>query len=211
MDPTLLYKLQQALHAFITERILAIDPTQQALSQPEQGVQLSFKAPDKAFFDKVVSDIPMVNCYLIGVSEDVARRQSEIPRMEVNDTQSGSVYYKEPKFVTLTYMLTIWSKDEEKSAEIEHLILSYLLCGLGRYDFLPAEILNAHDIQLNPYGIRAQLFGNEQSDKVSGQVWQALGSSPKPTLLFSLSLPIPVFEPVELPIVREINNVLDKK
>ncbi|RJE76977.1 hypothetical protein CWB96_06360 [Pseudoalteromonas citrea] len=206
MDPTLVFKLQKALKTFINERILALTD-----GQVDQDVQLSFRVPDKSFFDKVVNNVPTVNCYLIGVGEDINRRQSEIPRMQVNDTQTGSIYYKEPKFVTLTYMLTAWSKDDEKSAEVEHLILSYLLCGLGRYDFLPSEILNAHNIQLNPYGIRAQLFGNEQSDKVSGQVWQALGSSPKPTLLYSLSLPIPVFEPIELPIVREINNLLDQQ
>lgn len=210
MDPTLIFKVQQALKAFITEQALVFDSTD-VQANSNSAISLSFQAPDKAFFDKVVTNTPAINCYLIGITEDIQRRQSEPPRTQMNFTQTHRTRFIEPKFISLTYMLTVWSKDEEKSAEIEHMILSYLIAGLGRYDFLPNELLQALQIDISPYGVRSQLFGNEQSEKVTGQVWQALGSTPKPTLIYSLSLPMPVFEPVQLPIIKEMNNKLDNK
>ncbi|KZN57760.1 DUF4255 domain-containing protein [Pseudoalteromonas luteoviolacea] len=209
MDPKIVYKVQQALKTFINERILAVDLDIESVQNTE--IALSFVAPDKNFYDKTVSDEPTVNCYLIGIAEDVTRRQSEPPRTYLNTAQTHRVYQKEPRFVSLTYMLTVWSKAEAGSAELEHLVLSYLLCGLGAYDFLPEEIVNSYGVEDKPYGIRTQLFGNEHSEKVSGQVWQALGSTPKPTLLLSLSVPVPVFTPDILPVIQEIETDMENK
>ncbi|AOT08530.1 Pvc16 family protein [Pseudoalteromonas luteoviolacea] len=209
MDPKIVYNTQQALKTFLTERILSMS---KGLDTELEGeITLSFVAPDKAFYDKQVNDEPTVNCYLIGVAEDTTRRQSEPPRSYLNTAQTHRVYYKEPRFVSLTYMLTVWSKAEAGSAELEHMVLSYLLCGLGAYDFLPEEILAMYGVEDKPYGIRTQLFGNEHSEKVSGHVWQALGSTPKPTLLLSLSVPVPVFTPDILPVIQDIETNMDNK
>ncbi len=212
MDPTLLLNLQQALDMFLRERIILLNEQSQIIPPGEQQqdpIQISFVPPGKDFVEKVLTDVPAINCYLVGMAEDLPRRQSEPPRTQINDAQTARVYIKEPRFVDLTYMLTVWSKDEERSAEIEHLILGYLLAGLGGYDFIPDDVLEEKGIDPEPYGIRAQLFGSPQSDKVSGQVWQALGSTPKPTLLYSLSVPVPVHERIEVPVVQEINRLLE--
>ncbi|WP_440056302.1 Pvc16 family protein (plasmid) [Pseudoalteromonas sp. T1lg65] len=210
MDPTLIYKVQQALKALLEQTVLPYS-NNALLGLGGSQTKLSFQAPDKAFFDKMVSDIPVINCYLIGISEDIQRRQSEPPRTQINFTQTHRTRFIEPRFISLSYMMTVWSKDEEQGAEIEHLFLSHLIAGLGKFDFIPEDIMQAQQIDISPYGVRSQLFGNEHSEKITGQVWQALGSTPKPTVIYSLSLPMPVFEPVQLPIIKEMNNKLDNK
>ncbi|KZN45256.1 Pvc16 family protein [Pseudoalteromonas luteoviolacea] len=209
MDPNIIYNTQQALKTFLTERILSV--SNGTGTELDSEIALSFVAPDKTFYDKHVSDEPTVSCYLIGVAEDITRRQSEPPRSYLNISQTHRIHHKEPRFVSLTYMLTVWSKAEAGSAELEHMVLSYLLCGLGAYDFLPEDILAKYGVEDKPYGIRTQLFGNEHSEKVSGHVWQALGSTPKPTLLLSLSVPVPVFTPDVLPVIQEIETNMDNK
>jgi hypothetical protein len=203
MDPLILQKLQQSLKNLITKKALNLD-------ENEDGLELSFLAPNGDF----VSDLgsaPTLNCYLIGVSEDLARRRSESHRSNVNTQKTLRKVYREPRFVDLNYMLTVWCKDKKGSAEIEHMVLGYLLCGLGIYDFMPDDILNEYKVNTQPYGVGFKLFGNEHSEKISGQIWQALGSTPKPCLMLSLSVPVEVHEPQLIPIVQEIKRALEKK
>lgn len=208
MDPSLLLKLQKALKSYIETEVLHKSTGGNGSAFP---IVLNFQAPDKKFLDELSDDTPAINCYLIGITEDLPRRQSEPSRTQMNATQSSRTHFIEPKFVSLTYMMTVWSKNVTQAAEIEHLIISYLISGLGRFDFFPSEYLAEQDIDLSPYGVRCQLFGNELSEKITGQVWQALGNIPKATLLYSLSVPMPVFEPVQLPIIEEINKLVERK
>jgi hypothetical protein len=203
MDPLILQKLQQALNSLITEKVLNLDAD-------DNTMELSFLAPNSDFVTELGS-APTLNCYLIGVSEDINRRRSESHRSRVNVQKTIKTVYREPRYVDLNYMLTLWCKDKKGSAEIEHLVLGYLLCGLGMYDFFPDNVLNKFDIDTRPYGIGFKLFGNEHSEKISGQIWQALGSTPKPCLMMSLSVPVGVHEPLQVPLVQEIKRVLDKK
>lgn len=205
MDPLILQKLQKALDTLITERVLALDS-----GEDSPGIKLSFVAPNKDFTAELGTE-PTINCYLIGVNEDKARRQSEPPRTILNEAKTKRILLREPRFVDLSFMLTIWCKDKKGSAEIEHLILGYLISGLGRYDFMPQELLFDKDLDDSPYGVRFTLFGNENSEKVSGHMWQALGSTPKPSLMLSLSVPVAVHEAKEIPLIEEIERVLRKK
>lgn len=203
MDPLILQKLQQALNDLILDKVLKLD-------SDDDTMDLSFLAPNSDFVTELGS-APTLNCYLIGISEDVNRRRSESHRTTVNAQKTAKTVYREPKFVDLNYMLTIWCKDKKGSAEIEHLVLGYLLCGLGSYDFFPEDVLNNFDIKSRPYGIGFKLFGNEHSEKISGQIWQALGSTPKPCLMLSLSVPVSVHGSLTLPLVQEMKRSLEKK
>lgn len=205
MDPLILQKLQKALKFLISEKVLTLDK-----NNISSEIELSFLAPSGEFVESLGS-APSINCYLVGLNEDKSRRKSESHRSRINDQQTQRVTRKEPRFVDLTYMLTIWSKDKSGGAEIEHLIMGYLLCGLGLYDFLPQKYLDQYDLDIGPYGIHFSLFGSEYSDKISGQIWQAMGSTPKPCLMLSLSVPVEVHEPTHIPIVQEINRILDGK
>ncbi len=203
MDPLILQKLQQALKSLITNKVLNLD-------ENEDAMELSFIAPNSDFVSELGS-APTLNCYLIGVSEDLNRRRSESHRSTINVQKTLRTVYREPRFVDLNYMLTVWCKDKKGSAEIEHLVLGYLLCGLGVYDFMPDEIIDEFKIDTQPYGIGFKLFGNEHSEKISGQIWQALGSTPKPCLMLSVSVPVGIHAPVQVPLVQEIKRVLEKK
>lgn len=202
MDPLILQKLQQALKKLITDKVLHLDAE-------DNIMELNFLAPNSDFVTELGST-PTLNCYLIGVGEDIHRRRSESQRSTINVQKTIRTVYREPKFVDLNYMLTVWCKDKKGSAEIEHLVLGYLLCGLGMYDFFPEDILNSFDVADRPYGIGFKLFGNEHSEKISGQIWQALGSTPKPCLMLSLSVPVAVHEPSQVPLVQEIKRLLEK-
>ncbi|NRD73474.1 DUF4255 domain-containing protein [Shewanella sp. VB17] len=203
MDPLILQKTQKALDALIREKVLSLNSTS------AEGLELSFVAPNSDFVAEL-GNKPVINCYLIGLNEDKARRKSEPMRSSLDESKTRRISHKEPKYIDISYMLTVWCKDKHGSAEIEHLLMGYLICGLGMFDFLPQEMMTRHEFAPSPYGIRFTLFGSEYSDKISGQVWQAMGTTPKPSLMLSLSVPIAVHEPTHLPVIREINRTLDK-
>lgn len=204
MDPLVLQKIQKALDSLIREKVLSLN------AASTDALELSFVAPNSDFVAEL-GNKPAINCYLIAINEDKSRRKSEPMRSTLNKTKTGRTLSKEPKYVDLTYMFTVWCKDKLGSAEIEHLLMGYLISGLGMFEFMPEDMLSKHKFKQNPHGIRFTLFGSEYSDKISGQVWQAMGSTPKPSLMLSLSVPVAVHEPTHLPVVGEINRALSKK
>ncbi|MEM6406395.1 MAG: DUF4255 domain-containing protein [Pseudomonadota bacterium] len=204
MEPTILKKVRLALEALIRQEAL------QQTSQDTNKIQLSFIAPNADFVAGLGAE-PVINCYLIGVTEDKNRRKSEPYNINLNTDKTRTTLHREPRFVDITYMITVWSKDKQGSAEIEHLLIGYLISGLGKYDFLPDQYASKHQINPEPYGIRLTLFGSENSERISGHVWQAMGSTPKPSLMLSLSIPVDVHQPVKLPAVQAIQNSLRNK
>jgi hypothetical protein len=205
MDPLILQKLQKTMKALISERVLALDDSKQT---PQ--IDISFLAPNSDYVADLGS-LPSINCYLMAINEDKNRRKSESHRTTINVQKTHGTLYREPKFVDLSFMITVWCKDKQGSAEIENMILGYLLCGLGVFDFIPEDMLDRFGINSKPYGIHFNLFGNENSDKVNGQVWQAMGSTPKPCLMLSVSIPVAVHEPTHMPIIQEIDRVTNPK
>lgn len=204
MDPLVLQKIQKALDSLIREKVLSLN------SISSEELELSFVAPNSDFVAEL-GNKPVINCYLIAINEDKTRRRNESMRSSLDETKTRRILYKEPRYVDISYMFTVWCKDKLGSAEVEHLLMGYLICGLGMFDFMPDEYLIQHQFQQNAYGIRFTLFGSEYSDTISGQVWQAMGSTPKPSLMLSLSVPIAIHEPTHLPVIREINKALNKK
>ncbi len=204
MDPHILQKVRKALEQMILQEALNHKPGKNS------GIQLSFIAPDSDFVAELGTD-PVINCYLIGVNEDKDRKKSESYNTKLNKDKTKLILQKEPKFVDISYMITVWCKDRKGSAEIEHLLIGYLISGLGKYDFLPDQYAEQNDIDPGLYGIPFTLFGSENSEKVSGQVWQAMGSTPKPSLMLSLSVPVTIY-PIEiLPAIQAIENAVSTK
>jgi hypothetical protein len=195
MDALILQKIQKDLRALLEQHVLKLDAA--------GGVNISFLAPDKDFVASLGST-PTVNCYLIGIEEDKKRRQSDPLRSRLNEKKTDRVASYDPRFVDISYMLTVWCRDKTNSAEIEHLLLGYLITGLGSSDFFPGVVLKQPQVEALRYGIRMNLFGSEYADKVSGQVWQAMGATPKPCLMLSLSVPIAVRDTSVLPIIKAL-------
>ncbi len=199
MDPNILQKVRRALEQMILKEVL------HHKSGTNSGIQLSFIAPDSDFVAELGTD-PVINCYLIGVNEDKDRKKSEPYNTRLNKDKTQVTLQKEPKFVDISYMITVWCKDRKGSAEIEHLLIGYLISSLGKYDFLPDQYVEQNGIDPGPYGIQFTLFGSENSEKVSGQVWQAMGSTPKPSLMLSLSVPVTIYPTDTLPAIQYIKN-----
>jgi len=197
MDELVLSNIQYDLKNLLTNHVLK--------STEEDGIGISFLAPDKDFIATLGAS-PMINCYLIGVDEDKKRRQSEPPRTQLNKEKTQRIRQYEPRFVDISYMITVWSRDKVNGAEIEHLMLGYLLSGLGASDFFPGVKLTNPRYEANMYGVRMTLFGSEYAGKISGQVWQAMGATPKPCLMLSLSVPIALRNQTILPIVTGIER-----
>ncbi|SHO56210.1 DUF4255 domain-containing protein [Vibrio quintilis] len=200
MDALILQKIQKDLKALLEEHVLRIDDN--------DDVKVSFLAPDSDFVSNLGST-PTVNCYLIGIEEDLLRRQSEPLRTQLKNDQKGrkvSAVSYEPRFVDISYMLTVWCQDKTSSAEIEHLLMGYLITGLGGSDFFPGAELSSPNVEPMPYGIRMMLFGSEYAGKISGQVWQAMGATPKPCLMLSLSVPIDVRNKSVRPVIETIEQ-----
>ena len=197
MDELVLSNIQYDLKNLLTNHVLK--------STEEDGIGISFLAPDKDFIATLGAS-PMINCYLIGVDEDKKRRQSEPPRTQLNKEKTQRIRQYEPRFVDISYMITVWSRDKVNGAEIEHLMLGYLLSGLGASDFFPGVTLTNPRYVANMYGVRMTLFGSEYAGKISGQVWQAMGATPKPCLMLSLSVPIALRNQTILPIVTGIER-----
>lgn len=197
MDALILSHIQQDLKNLLINHVLN--------ASEEDDIGVSFLAPDKDFIASLGAS-PMVNCYLIGIDEDKKRRQSEPPRTQLNEKKTERTRQYEPRFVDISYMLTVWSRDKTNGAEIEHLMLGYLLSGLGANDFFPGVELDNAKFTPSLYGVRMTLFGSEYAGKISGQVWQAMGATPKPCLMLSLSVPVSVRNQSILPIVSEIKR-----
>ena len=207
MDPRIFNKMKKVLSKMITKQVISYDADSSSNTNGE--VVLSFNAPSSDFVAELGSN-PTISCYLIGMSEDVKRRASESHRSTMNAAKTIRTIHSEPRFIDLSYMLTVWYKDKQGSPDVEHLILGYLVSGLGRFDYIPEEFLAEEEMDLSPFGIALKLFGNEHSDKINGQIWQAMGSTPKPCLMLSVSIPVDVNEVVRIPIVQEIEKALDK-
>lgn len=205
MDPLILKKLQSALTQLIEQRILQLQPADQA----NNLIELSFVAPNKTFIENLNTSTT-VNCYLIALQEDKGRRHSDPRRKQRNERGTAFITEREPRFIEMHYMITVWCDDPVGSAELEHIVLGYLLSGLGAIDFMPEAILADQGMDIPRYGVRFTLFGSDQARDVGGQIWQALGTTPKPSLLLSLSLPIMVGEEQVLPISTALNNAIKK-
>ncbi len=201
MDPLILDKVKDSLQALMSEKVLGM--------ADGEDIDITFVAPNRDFVEKLSSK-PAINCYLIGLSEDKHRRRSDPMRSQLDDSKTKHTMFHEPRYVDITYMITVWSKDKDGSAMIEHILLGYLLSGLGYFDTLPQDIQQEKGLQSLPFGIRLTLFGSEYADKISGQVWQAMGASPKPCLMLSLSVPVPVAEPEERAAIQDIRKALER-
>lgn len=202
MDALVFRNLQHDLKKLLQENIFTFSLDEDDTVDP---INVSFLAPNKDFVASV-ENIPVVNCYMIGIEEDKKRRQSDPLRSQLSSDNKTFTRFYEPRFVDISYMITVWTGDTKNEAEIEHLILGALINGLGRYDFFPINEISGAKLEESIYGIRMMLFGSEYADKISGQVWQAMGATPKPCLMLSFSIPVDVRAPTTPTIIEEIQN-----
>jgi hypothetical protein len=135
------------------------------------GVDVTFKAPDKAF----TFSQPTVNLFLYGVHENRVLRDP-VPIVE----QVGGVFVRRtpPLRVDCDYLVTAWSKKPDATGvEEEHQLLGLALAKLSRFPLVPATYLR-NSLVGQPFPV--QMWAGQSDDSKSlGEFWSALGVAPR--------------------------------
>jgi hypothetical protein len=171
-------------------------------------ITVSFAAPDDQFSVKP----PAVDLFLYDVRENLELRSND----EVVERQTDwtAIRYRPPVRVDASYLITAWpggGAGQTDSSEDEHMLLSAVMRVLLRFPKLPRELLQGSLARQDwPLPVTTLQPGRLQS---LGEFWQALGGKPKAALNYTVTLPVDVSEPEQLPVVvdREIRIDLDTR
>jgi len=205
MDASILQKIQSALNTLILEEALLIKSAEDA------SVDVSFIAPD-AKFKETLGNKPVVNCYLVNVELNSTMSRTGSPTLtpKLNAEGSSHVVQMAPKFVDMNYVLTFWSTDTKSSSEIEHLLIGYIISGLGKLENIPVDILKKHDIDVGTSQVEFTLFGNVTGKGLSDHIWQTMGSVHKPGIALTVTVPISVDNDRNLPALKQISRIVER-
>ena len=193
----MLHELDQTLAALLKRELPGRDQ-----------ITVSFAAPDDQFSVKP----PAVDLFLYDVRENLELRSND----EVVERQTDwtSIRYRPPVRVDASYLITAWpggGAGQTDSSEDEHMLLSAVMRVLLRFPKLPRELLQGSLARQDwPLPVTTLQPGRLQS---LGEFWQALGGKPKAALNYTVTLPVDVSEPEQLPVVvdREIRIDLDTR
>jgi hypothetical protein len=168
--------LDKSLKVLLEQGIEDLDDTRQ---------NVHFDPPDDTFAPVE----PAVDLFLYDVRENRELRSNDW-QVERN---SGTVIKKPPPVrVDCSYLITAWAGD----AYSEHRLLGKIMRVLLRHPRLPAEVLQGSLAGQEPPLPTAVLQpGRLQS---LGEFWQALGGKPKAALNYTVTIGVPVHEPLEI-------------
>jgi hypothetical protein len=205
MDAKILQKIQRALNTLILEEALLIK------SAVDASINVSFSVPDQKFLE-TLGNKPVVNCYLMNVEVNTATGRSGAPTFlpKLQDDKSSHIVQMVPKFIDMNYVLSFWSNDEKGAAEIEHLLIGYVISGLGKIEYIPVDILKKHNIDVGSSPVEFVLFGNTASKGIADNIWQSMNSVHKPFIALTVTVPISVHTDRTESVVREINRIVQR-
>jgi hypothetical protein len=158
-----------------------------------EQVTVTFAAPNDQFPPPSVA-LPAVDLFLYDVRENRDLRRVE-PQVERRN--GGVVQTPPPVRVDCSYLVTVWASESSTTpAYDEHRLLGEVLRVLLRHPTLPEAVLQGSlRDQEQPPPTRALQSGHLQN---LGEFWQALGGKPRAALNYTVTLAIPVGEPVDL-------------
>jgi len=165
-----------------------------------ETASISFVAPD-AEFPPPGAPLPAINLFLYDIHENMELRTAEW-RQERG--KNGAVLQQRaPVRVDCSYLITAWAAEASPNpAEDEHRMLGAVLKVLIRYPVLPDAFLYGSLAKQEP-PLPAVTIHQSQLQSW-GDFWQAIGSKPKAALQYTVTISVPVGEPVETgPIVRD--------
>lgn len=155
-------------------------------------VTISFESPDR----QAGQDANAINLFLYDVRENWDLRSNEW-HLERNN---GRVTQQPPPArVDCSYLITAWSKipdNQQGKAEQEHLFLGEVMKVLLHHRLLPAGVLQG-ELEGQEPAVRAKPLQASQLQSL-GEFWQAMGSKPKAMLNYTVTISVPVGEPVNL-------------
>jgi hypothetical protein len=158
-----------------------------------EQVTVTFVAPNDQFPPPSVA-LPAVDLFLYDVRENRELRRAD-PRVE---RQGGVVTRTRPPVrVDCSYLVTVWASDSSTTpAYDEHRLLGEVMRVLLRYPTLPEAVLQGslQDQEL-PLPTTTMQSGHLQN---LAEFWQALGGRARAALNYTVTLAVPVAEPVDL-------------
>jgi hypothetical protein len=151
----------------------------------EEHQNVHFEVPD----DKFQPARPAVDLYLYDIRENREFRTNEwLTRRE----EGMVTKQRAPVRIECCYLITAWAGDTYS----EHLLLGKVIRALLRHSTIPAGLLQGSLAgQEPPLPTTTLQPGRLQS---LGEFWQALGGKLKAALTYTVTIGIPVHEPVEL-------------
>jgi hypothetical protein len=155
-------------------------------------VTISFQSPDT----QAGLDANAINLFLYDVRENWDLRSNDwhLERSNGRVTQQPP-----PARVDCSYLITAWSKlpdGQQGKADQEHLLLGKVMEVLLCHRQLPAGVLQGR-LQGQQPPVRARPLQASQLQSL-GEFWQAVGSKPKAMLNYTITISVPVGEPVDL-------------
>ena len=146
-------------------------------------INISFRAPDKDFPNKVTP--PAIDLFLYDVRENLDLRSNEF---SIERTDKGTAKILPPAVrVDCSYLITAWSAADEPSRE-EHRFLGEVMLALLRFPELPREYLRGSLAdQALPVPTATLHPGRLQS---LGEFWQALDGQPRTALNYTVTIAV---------------------
>jgi Pvc16 N-terminal domain len=151
---------------------------------------ISFATPSESETPKA----DRINFFLYDVRENVELRSS----VGVMGRQENGMITKipPPVFVDCSYLITVWLQDSSEDPPQEHWILGEVMTVLLRYPKIPARFFQGSLVNQDQ-PIRATALRPGQLQNL-GEFWQAIGGKPKATLHYTVTLAVPVHDPVNI-------------
>lgn len=174
----------------------AIDETVRALIRSRlddayADVTITFDTPDETFPSAAV-ELPAVNLFLFDIHENHLLREST-PRV----TREGDTWHRKypPVRVDCHYLATAWTGEDDTAGE--HRLLGAVMKALLRWRYVPAELID-EALPEQPMSVRAVALQSE-SLGASSDFWRALGSKPRASLRFTITVAVEAFPATEVP------------
>lgn len=166
------------------------------LAQSEPGeVDIAFTRPVEDF----KPDKPTINLFLYDIRENLDLRSNE-PAIERINGQV--ILHRPPLFIKCCYLVTAWSEKssaEERVLE-EHKLISQALQILATHPTIPDNVLpNNLKGQTPPWEIVTLL---PDAQKHLSEFWSAIGIKLRPSFTVTVSIHMPVFADITIPMVR---------
>jgi len=157
-----------------------------------QQVSITFATPDSKFPPTSVT-LPAVNLFLYDIRENLELREVE---WTVDRNNGNPVKRRPPVRMDCSYLVTAWPNPASNTASLdEHRLLSEVMRVLIRHRTIPEAVLQGNLAGEDPPVPGPSLHpGRLQSP---GEMWQALGGTPKAALHYTVTLSVPPAAAVE--------------
>jgi hypothetical protein len=171
-----------------------------------RAVEVVYEAPDQKTVDEVAAQGKiLLSMILIDTLRSTGGQTMEQPIVREEDDEGNLVEYRlgPPTYISPRYLVTCWAKDPLESQAIQGLVMQLLF---DRPQFLPEDVqgVSIHGEERCPIDLDEQFKVEDQI-----KLWQALGKTFRPSLVYSLRVRMESAKRVAIRRVKE--RILDYK